>query len=62
MTELPKTSRPAAGALAEAGIASLEDLARRTEQEVLELHGMGPKAFGLLKAAMAEKGLSFAKG
>ncbi len=62
MTELPKTSRPAARALAGAGIASLEDLARHTEPEVLALHGMGPKAFGLLEAAMAEKGLAFAKG
>ncbi len=62
MTELPKTSRPAARALAEAGIASLEDLARHTERQALELHGMGPKAFGILEAAMAEKGLAFAKG
>jgi DNA-directed RNA polymerase alpha subunit len=61
LTELPKTSRPAAGALTEASIASLEDLARRTEREVQNLHGMGPKAFGILKAAMAEEGLSFAK-
>jgi len=62
LTELPKTSRPAEAALAEAGIASLEDLARRTEREVLALHGMGPKALGILKATLAERGMSFAKG
>lgn len=59
MSELPKTSRPAAAALAVAGIASLEDLAQRTEREVLALHGMGPKALGIIKAAMAEVGLAF---
>ena len=51
--------RPAAGAFAHAGIAHLGQLAEYTEAEVLALHGMGPKALGVLREALAAKGLSF---
>ena len=59
MSELPKTSNPAESALHLQGIYSLEDLAKYTEKEILNLHGMGPKALGILKEAMKQKGLSF---
>ena len=54
-------AKPAQRALANAGIASLEDLARFPEAKVAALHGMGPKALDALKAAMAAKGLAFPK-
>jgi hypothetical protein len=53
-------AKPAQRALAGAGISSLEGLAARREGEVAALHGMGPKALGILKAAMAARGLTFA--
>lgn len=58
-TPLPKTSNPAQRALEHAGITTVEQLARATEHEVLDLHGMGPKAVRILKEALAERGLSF---
>jgi hypothetical protein len=33
-----------------------------SEAEVLKLHGMGPKALGLIRQALAAKGLTFADG
>lgn len=59
MTELPTTSAPAARALANAGIRTLEDLTEFSEQEILALHGMGPKAMGILRGAMKEHNLKF---
>lgn len=59
MTPFPKTSAPAQRALENAGITSLEALARHTEKEIAALHGMGPKAIRILKEAMQEKGLMF---
>ena len=58
-TEFPKTSEPARNALLAAGYKYLEDLTKVTEAEIAKLHGMGPKAIGILKAAMAERGLAF---
>ena len=51
---------PATDAPAHAGIADLDQLATYTEAEVLALHGVGPKAIGILRATLAERGLSFA--
>lgn len=59
MTPLPKTSAPAQRALDSIGVASLEDLTRHTEKEVLALHGMGPKAIRILREAMSAHGLGF---
>jgi hypothetical protein len=53
-------SRPAQRALANARIGDLTALAERREAEVAGLHGMGPKALGILRDAMAAQGLSFA--
>ncbi|KXK26253.1 MAG: hypothetical protein TR69_WS6001001248 [candidate division WS6 bacterium OLB20] len=58
-TPLPKTGAPATRALNEFGITSLEQLTGYSEEEILSLHGMGPKAFGILKAALEERGLAF---
>jgi DNA-directed RNA polymerase alpha subunit len=54
-----KLSKPAQRALAGAGYTRLEQLTRVSEAELLKLHGMGPKALGLLRSALADQGLSF---
>ncbi|MBX8465839.1 DUF1801 domain-containing protein [Deinococcus sp. RIT780] len=57
--DLPRVGAPARRALATAGITTLADLAPRTEKEVAGLHGLGPKALGLLREALRERGLTF---
>jgi hypothetical protein len=46
-------------ALASAGYGCLDRLTRISEEDLLALHGMGPKAVGILRGALAEKGKSF---
>ena len=62
-TDLPidKLAAPAQRALANAGIKSLQQLAKFSEAEIKELHGIGPNAFLQLRAALKAKGLSFTK-
>ena len=62
-SDLPvKLGAPAERALAGAGIKNLKQLTKFTEAEIKQLHGVGPNALGKLRQALAEKGLSFAKG
>lgn len=58
---LPKTSKPAERAMNEIGITTLNQLTAIKESELQKLHGMGPKAIRILKAALAEHGLTFAQ-
>lgn len=59
--DLPvKIANPARGALAYAGITCLDDLNGLDRKAVARLHGMGPKALGILEEAMSERGLRFA--
>jgi hypothetical protein len=44
--------KPALRALAAAGITSLEDVARANKDDLLALHGVGPKAIRVLEAAL----------
>jgi DNA-directed RNA polymerase alpha subunit len=61
MTDWPKgVGAPAARALTAAGFTDLTDLAGVPERDLAGLHGMGPKAVGILKAALAERGLALA--
>jgi hypothetical protein len=60
-SDFPKTSAPALRALNGAGYTRLEQLTRVSEAELLKLHGMGPKALNILRAALEARGLSFAK-
>ncbi|MBM6623456.1 hypothetical protein JTF08_17780 [Micrococcaceae bacterium RIT802] len=55
-SDLPRTSAPAARALAEAGITSLADLSARPWNEIAQLHGVGPQALRIWKAALDEHG------
>jgi len=59
-SDLPKIGQPAWRALTGAGYWRLEQLAGVSAAELLRLHGMGPKALGILRAALAERGLSLA--
>ena len=53
-------SQPARRALVEAGYLRLEQLAEMSEDEVKQLHGVGPKAMHQLCCALGQLGLSFA--
>lgn len=59
--DLPKTSAPALRAMEGEGIRTLAQLAKWTEGDLLALHGMGPKAVGILKAELKKRGLGFKK-
>lgn len=52
---------PARRALIGAGYTHLAQLTMLNEADLLQLHGMGPKALGQLRDALTEQGLSFAK-
>jgi hypothetical protein len=51
---------PARRALAAAGCLRLEQLARLSEAEVRQMHGIGPDALAKLRSALHAKGLAFA--
>jgi len=59
VNDLPKTSAPAQRALQSAGITTLEQLTKITEAELLQLHGMGQKAVGILRDTLKANGLTF---
>ena len=56
---LPRIGMPATQALALIGVTRLAQLTTMREADLLALHGVGPKAVGILRAALAERGLSF---
>ena len=52
-TPLPTTiGKPATRALNAAGITCMEDVAKHTEADLAALHGVGPKAIGILTATL----------
>ncbi|HSB00282.1 MAG TPA: hypothetical protein VLE49_06515 [Anaerolineales bacterium] len=59
-SNFPRISQPALRALAGAGIHRLEQLTNFSEEELKHLHGMGPKALGILRQALSDRGLLFA--
>lgn len=62
-TDFPRSiGNPARNALEHAGYSKLKQLTRVTEKELAKLHGMGPKALGILREELKAKGLSFAAG
>ena len=56
--DLPKIGAPATRALASIGVTRLDQLDGRSEKELLDLHGFGPRALGILRDALAAEGLS----
>jgi hypothetical protein len=55
----PKIGAPATRALENAGVHSMAELTQWSERELLALHGMGPKAVGILGEHLAADGLAF---
>ena len=54
---LPKIGAPATRALQGAGYTTLRQLAGIPRSELAKLHGMGPKALGMLQAALEQHNL-----
>jgi DNA-directed RNA polymerase alpha subunit len=52
--------KPALRALEAAGFKNLADFTLVSEEELLKLHGMGPKALRIIAAAMEAQGFLFA--
>ena len=59
VTSQPRTSQPAHRALGHAGVTTLEELSEWRRADVAALHGMGPKALGLLDVALRGAGLDW---
>jgi hypothetical protein len=60
-SDLPlKLAKPAWRALTGAGYWRLEQLTAVSAAELMKLHGMGPKALGQLREALAARGLALA--
>jgi hypothetical protein len=57
----PGIAKPALRALTGAGYTKLEQLKNAKEADLANLHGMGPKAIGILRVALKAKKLSFKK-
>lgn len=55
--DLPKIGTPAKRALASIGVTSLHQVAERSRAELLELHGLGPRALRILEDTLTERGL-----
>jgi len=58
---LSSLSAPARRALENNGIATLKQLSKLSEKEILQWHGIGPSSIPKLKTAMKEAGLDFKK-
>lgn len=53
---------PALRAISSLGITKLSNLTKYSEEELLVLHGFGPKALNTLKKALKKMGKSFRNG
>lgn len=58
---LSELAAPARRALEAAGLTTLAKLARKSEAQVKQLHGMGPNAITKLRASLEKAGLNFKK-
>jgi hypothetical protein len=54
----PAIGRPATAALLAAGYTDLDRLDGVRAAELLRLHGVGPRAVAVLRAALADRGLA----
>ncbi|SCF45440.1 Helix-hairpin-helix domain-containing protein [Micromonospora matsumotoense] len=55
---LPKIGAPASRALRDAGYPTLRDLVGVPRAELAKLHGLGPKALGIIQNALERHDLS----
>lgn len=58
-SDFPRIGSPATRALEAAGYTQLKQLTKVTETELAQLHGMGPRALGILRETLKAQGLSF---
>jgi DNA repair protein RadC len=56
---LAELAAPARRALEGAGLTTLSKLAKKSEAQVMELHGMGPNAMTKLRASLEKCGSRF---
>jgi hypothetical protein len=56
---LSELAAPARRALEKEGLITLQMLAATTKSELLQLHGVGPNAIGVIENAMERVGLTF---
>jgi hypothetical protein len=56
--DLPRIGAPATRALAGIGVTRLSQLTEHRAVDLLELHGMGPRAIAILRQALADQELS----
>ena len=62
-TDFPRSiGNPARSALEHAGYSKLKQLTKVSEAELGQLHGMGPKALGILRETLEARGWSFKQG
>jgi hypothetical protein len=57
----PGIGKPATRAFIAAGYTRLEQFTKVTEADLLQLHGVGPKALGIIRSALNARGQSFAE-
>jgi DNA-directed RNA polymerase alpha subunit len=55
--DLPRIGAPATRALAGIGVTRLSQLIGHTEDELLALHGFGPRALRIIQDALSSRGL-----
>lgn len=55
---LPKVGAPATRALAALGVTNLTQVAAYSAEQLMALHGCGPRAVRILQEALQEHGLS----
>ncbi|WP_245167080.1 DNA-binding protein [Staphylococcus caeli] len=58
-TSLPKIGKPATNALNNIGVTSLEAVSKYDRTSLLGIHGVGPKAIGILEDALKAKNMNF---
>jgi predicted RecB family nuclease len=58
---LSQFSAPARRALEGIGVKTVKQLAKHSQAEIMQLHGMGPASLPKLKKALEEEGLAFRK-
>jgi DNA-directed RNA polymerase alpha subunit len=54
-------SAPARRALEREGVKTLKQLSRYSEEDILQLHGVGPSSIPKLRRALKDEGLGFHK-
>lgn len=59
MTNIPSIGNTAANALLNVGITKLEQVSLLDEENLLKIHGVGPKAVSILKQSLENYNLSF---